>query len=398
MKFNMNLVKIKIKNLSLNKNNYFFFESQKKCINYITKNIFFSHLKKKKKKNMPVVIEYELFEEDRKFGDANKTKRKVCSLNEASITTFLEAKYIDKPEFEPLLLSCRNAHPLDQTIRMVQETHKYFVKWNLTKQEFTSESISVSGLVEQHFPQFVPTTQVQLMKKDEKGKHVGKYAGLTSEEVIALWEESNKVPRDTGTAVHLIIECFLNGMNIAPYRKFKVIDQFLRWYQTNIVNKNLIPFRTEMMLRSDSNLKLTGTIDALFIDKTHPLPHETGGVLELIMVDWKVTPAIDEKSKFGKSGYGVCMHMEDCKKWKYAIQQHAYKYLLETFYTPFPYNGHLYEKVHIKSMYLAVFHDSLNDAFNFPIPEIGNTIQDLVEERLKLNLVNEAQLTPKGHC
>lgn len=333
---------------------------------------------------MVVVIEYCLFEEERKEPEEPKPKRKravfVRPQPNIDLPT-LEAKFITKPDFDPNLLAAKNAHPLDCTITITHD-HKYFVKWYLTKPDFTEESISVSALIDDHFPKFVGSTQVQKMAKDDKGLHVGKYKGKTSAELLHKWETDGELARNTGTMVHFIIECFLNGMDIDPFRKFKVIGQFLRWYQKDIVGNNLIPFRTELKVRSDAALKLTGTIDALFIQKNHPPPEDCGDVLELVMIDWKFTEKIDECSRFNKTGYGVCAHLDDCKKNRYGIQQHAYKYLLERFYSPFPYGGNIYKSVRIVSMALLILHDSLEEAVVFPISGLATTIDALVNERL----------------
>ena len=114
------------------------------------------------------------------------------------------------------------------------------------------------------------------------------------------------------------------------------------------------------------------------------------------MVDWKVTPEIPDFSKYKQSGYGKCAHLADCKKSKYGIQQHAYKYLLENFYGPFEYRGHVYKKVKIVSMILLVMHDSLQDAFEVPIPEYESLVLELMDERrAKVRLQQHEQ---KGSC
>jgi hypothetical protein len=297
-----------------------------------------------------------------------------------------DARFIEKPNFDPKLLAAKNSHPLDATIRMIEETHIYYVRWEPKKPQETTDSISVSKIIDTHFPIFQPEVQVTKMAKikqpDGVEVHTGKWAGYTSPELLVKWEEDGKLARDTGTMVHFIIECFLNGMEIGPFLQFRVMRHFLAWYQKDILDQGWLPFRTEMRMRSDAALRLTGTTDAMFVHKDQK-PQD--GVLRIKMVDWKFTKEIDTYSRFGKKGYGLCSHLDDCKKDHYGIQQWSYKKMFETWYAPFEYNGYSYPKVEIIKMDLLVLHDTLSEAIvvsmNDPLDTYSYVVDALFKER-----------------
>jgi hypothetical protein len=330
---------------------------------------------------MTVIIELQMFEEERPSTSninpyykprkyVRKADREERERTGIGPDGFLDARLIEKPNFEPLFLAARNSHPLDATIRMVEETHVYYVRWFPTKPDISTESISVSKLIEEHFPQFVASSVLPFMKKDENGFHTGvKYVGqkLTDETIQEKWKKDGDLARNTGTMVHFILECCLNGMDMQPFMKFKVIRHFLFWYKTEMLDKGWIPFRTEMRLRSDAGLRLTGTTDAMFVSENQLPPDKCNGTLKIKMVDWKFTPEITTVSKYGKTGYGPCSHLQDCKKAHYGIQQWCYKKMFEFGYGNYQYNGYTYPKVELISMDLLVLHDTLEKADVVPM-------------------------------
>src|SRR5690606_34582935 len=103
-------------------------------------------------------------------------------------------------------------------------------------------------------------------------------------EICQLWDRNRDLAAETGTKVHRIIECYLNGMDIKPYRKFRVITHFLQKYKTEILDQGWIPFRTEWSMRSSIEYLITGQADALFVHKNQSPKDE---ILKLRMIDWK---------------------------------------------------------------------------------------------------------------
>jgi len=193
---------------------------------------------------------------------------------------------------------------------------------------------------------------------------MGEYEGLTSEQVILSWKKACKL----GKRVHLVIECFLNGMDLTPYMHYNVTAQFARWYRGYIIPNRLQPFRTEMKIRSSAMFKITGAIDSLWIKENHPPPDECGGTLELEMIDWKVKKTLDDFAWKNECGFGPCSVVPDSKLNHDRLQQLIYKFMMETFYYDFPYNGFMYKRVRIVKLSLLQLHDRISEARMIPIP------------------------------
>ena len=288
-----------------------------------------------------------------------------------TIVPTLELLNVEKPSFSASFLAAVNAHPLDCTVTCTK--HVYSVQWDEENRDFTKDAISVTTLRDKYFKPFVQNDVVARMSKHPDGTHTGKYEGMTSAQVLECWHKACKL----GKRVHLIIECFLNGMDIQPYMKYKVITQFAHWYRSYIIPNKLKPFRTEMKIRSSAMFKITGAIDSLWIKENHPLPEECNGVLELEMIDWKVKEILDDFVWDNERGFGPCVVVPASKVNQDSLQQLIYKKMLETFYFNFPYNGHVYKRVHVVKLSLLQLHDRLSCARLIPI-EL--TYQPVVEK------------------
>jgi hypothetical protein len=344
-------------------------------------------------KKMPISITFDLFQEqphakrwkvyekdqkvtESKTADSKEQKSDLVFLVDPSVQ-LQAAEHIVKPSFEPLLLAAQHPHPLDVTIRC--DKHIYSVRWFLTPNcEFTQNSISVTKLIEDQFKKFEPEQVVQDMRHNERGKHIGKYAGMTDEQVLAKWKQACK----SGKRVHRIIECFLNGMDIQPYTHFYAVQQFLRWYHRYMTEHNLKPFRTEMKIRSKADLLLTGTIDALFIRKDHPPPEQCESILDLEMIDWKFQEVLEAHSWGGKTGFAECSSVYDCRLNRHSLQQCAYQKMKQEGYRDYPYQGHIYHRVRIQKMSLLQLHDKLPEAVMHTVVPFQHVIQRMFDNRI----------------
>jgi len=210
----------------------------------------------------------------------------------------------------------------------------------------------------------------------------GKYAGLTPAEIKQQWSDNGERSRNEGTAVHAVIESDMNGYDIVhnSYSKFKVIAQYLDFKHEHIVAASLIPFRSELRLRSSIRELLVGTADALYIAADHPPPNECDGVLTLHMIDWKTSKEIKKGNPY-RNGTGPCSVLPDCNFSSYSLQQNTYKWLIESFYNNWRYNGHVYTTVRVATMRLAVFHDSRDDYEVIVVPELKHVIDDMLRLR-----------------
>ena len=191
------------------------------------------------------------------------------------------------PKFEPKFLAAKTPHHLDKTIRFHEESHTYYVKWNLTKEneEFSKiETISVSAFVHYYFEPFDADKIISKMMNNKSRFEKSQYCGMTREEIKQKWEDNRIKASTEGNILHFLLECFFNGMSLEAYDNLKTIQQFKTWYETQFLPLGLVPFRTELRMRSDAGLRLTGTSDFTAIKANYPPPSDTDGVLELLYV------------------------------------------------------------------------------------------------------------------
>ena len=129
--------------------------------------------------------------------------------------------------------------------------------------------------------------------------------------------------------MHKDIEHFYNQVEIENDSiEFK---QFLQFYEDH---KDLEIYRTEWNIFCDI-LRLTGSIDAVFINKD--------GTLSL--GDWKRSKEISTESFGNKCGKYPLEYIPDCNYYHYSLQLNLYRVILEKFY------GKI-----VKEMFLIVLH------------------------------------------
>lgn len=285
-----------------------------------------------------------------------------------------------------------NSQPNDKKIVFVDEGHKYFVRWiegnQISREQYTSCSVSVSGFVHDCFPHFDGPAVVDKMQQSPRWKFNTKYHGMSKEEILASWKAHGELCSTQGSKFHYLLECFYNGMEqplrTGKYANFKVIRMFLDWHKSAVEQARLQPYRTEMQLMSEADLRLTGTIDILFVEKDHPPPEETNGVLTLLMKDWKFSSGIKLTNKFetGLAG-GPAEDLPACNGYKYFLQLNSYKYLIQNpkVYNCWRLNGKIYNRVEIKDMELVVFHDSQEQVQTFTVPDLSSYVLKIAQRR-----------------
>lgn len=285
------------------------------------------------------------------------------------------------PYAQAHFLASKNTHSLDRTIILCDGTHRYYVQWSGPGSTFTStDTTSVSGLVHGFFPHFDPDAVLVKIRKSRGYGEGHRYYGRTDEEIKQEWADNGAVASAQGTKFHALVEYFYNGFDVAPFAHFKVVRQFLRFHAAHVLAAGLVPFRTEMRLRSCNELRLTGTIDALFVASDHPEPSGTQGELRLHMKDWKFSKEIKRDNPYER-GERACAELPNCNFYHYALQQNLYKWLLETYYTDFPFRGHTYARVRVVSMQLVVGHDSRDEYELVDVPELPAVLAAMLAER-----------------
>jgi hypothetical protein len=165
-----------------------------------------------------------------------------------------------------------------------------------------------------------------------------------------------------GVQLHRWIECLLNGLRLAietPLQK-----QIWAYHKTHI-HGHLVPWRTEMAIRSASDIRLVGVVDALFLEI--PMDGCRTDTLVLHLKDWKYSHDVT-----------ACLT-------EYTLQLNMYKYILESHYTgiSFCVGALAYTHIHIASMELVVFHETLQTYEIVHVPDIQPVIVQQMQMRKK---------------
>ena len=171
--------------------------------------------------------------------------------------------------------------------------------------------------------------------------------------------------RETGIRIHRYIECVLNGL---PWRDtFVIYTQINAYLQTQFTQHQMRPWRTEMVIRSSTDLRIVGVVDALFLVGAMP----EGPTLDLHLKDWKYSMDITNR------------------KTDYELQLNMYKYILESHYRDLPFvcEGRTYTHIHIATMEMVVFHDSLMSHVTHVVPVLTEQVTTLIQRRQNQLLV-----------
>lgn len=315
-------------------------------------------------------------QESKQANKRTKSKNPV-SVNDVNILLS------NDPEYDPVSLAKTNAHPMDDRILFEEDTHTYRVRYT---ENFISDGItSVSTLIHSFFPHFEPDTIIPRMRKGRNFRH-SKYVNMTNEEIKAMWTAAGQAASTKGTRLHYLLECHNNGYDLmnSPFASIPEVVSYFKWRKSCFEEMDLVPFRTEMRLCTDIDLRLTGTADLLAIKQNHPPPTETNGVLNLYLIDWKFSKEIKQKNQY-EQGSGPCSHMDNCNYYHYLLQQNMYQWMLENFCLDWTWNGHTYNRVRIQERYLAIFHENHGpDGYMFiTLPEQQDVVADIMRVRQK---------------
>lgn len=176
------------------------------------------------------------------------------------------------------------------------------------------------------------------------------YYGKSKKNILKMWEELANL----GTEVHKIIEDYLETKKEYKETKFeKEYKQFLRYHKM-MLKDGYKPYRTEWKIYNE-NLKIAGTIDAVYIRKK-----------KMIITDWKRSnkPIIASKAIFVKPEAtfyneelksGKITHYKDVMKGlvmqnkflSYSLQLGIYRYILKSSYDL----GYSIDEMHLVRIY-----------------------------------------------
>jgi hypothetical protein len=283
------------------------------------------------------------------------------------------------PAFDPVALAHTTPHPLDASIQFEEEAHLYRCQFEPGGPFEEEGIISASTVIHSHFPHFAPDLVIEKMRRGKKWTS-SKYFGRTPAEIKAQWEDNGRRASARGTRLHFLLECHNNGYDLqsSVYRDLPDVQAYFRWRAEFFDARQLVPFRTELRMRTGAKTRMTGTADLLAVARDHPPPQETGGCLTLHVIDWKFSRCITRTNYFEK-GSGPCASLDNCNYAHYLLQQNLYQWMLETFYGTWVYGGQTYTSVRVGSKHLAIFHPNHPDGrLYLTLPDCRPIILDIV--------------------
>jgi len=192
-------------------------------------------------------------------------------------------------------------HPTGQKIEFKEDTHTYMsdgVKYT-----------SVTTLLKQWFPQF---------DEDRIAARTAQKRGITKEEILAEWRQTNNEACTLGTNVHLMCESILKGEEIPKplnQKEQNYLDVVSKYIPR--LTKKLEFIESEKIIFSPK-YKIAGTVDLIFRLKNN-----------IILMDWKTNKKLEFTNKYGEKGLRQLKHLDNCNFVKYSLQLHIYKKILE---------------------------------------------------------------------
>lgn len=252
-----------------------------------------------------------------------------------------------------------NAHPRDAHISFDEPTHVYTIDGDSTFK-------SVTTFIHDFFPHFDADSVLKKMCASPKW-NTHKHYGKSPEEIKEIWRKNGEEAASQGTAMHLNIENYYNGVPMTA--SFKESPEGILFQKYLDDHKEYKAYRTEWTVFS-KKYKIAGSIDMVYEDPKNPGCH--------VIADWKRSNEIKFENKWEK-GKGPLSHLDNCNYWHYTLQLNIYRMLLEKYY----------DKV-ITDMFLVVLHPNNESYLKITIPKISKEILDMLEYR-KMTIQAAAQ-------
>lgn len=277
-----------------------------------------------------------------------------------------------------------NGHPRDSRVYFDAEPHRYYVDFD-GDGKFTSEgTMSVTTVVHSFFSEFDADVVINQMMAGPNWHKNKKYRGMTKPEIKALWAQNGLEARENGTKMHAFTDSFYNKEVTLDHITEESDAEFWQFKLLQSDLKGLDVFRTEMFLFTDSVTRVTGSIDALFVNRELMEAlwkrDEKPAVLHLVMYDWKRSKKIERFNKFRKGVY-PCERMMDANFFHYSLQMNLYKWILEKFYTNAKWNGHVYERIEVDAMFLGVLHPNQTKPMRVQCAHMQREVEEIMRIR-----------------
>lgn len=181
--------------------------------------------------------------------------------------------------------------------------------------------------------------------------------GISTQEILDMWERKGKESRDLGTAMHKKIEKFY--LNVISED-----DETFRLFKMFAAQVKLAPYRTEWAVYDDEH-GIAGTID--FVD------YQNG---KYVIYDWKRSSKIIANgqpikvNRFGKKAKFPITHINDTTYYHYALQLSLYRYILEKNYG-----------IQISDLRLGIFHPTYDRPYVISLPYLEKEVIAILNHR-----------------
>jgi hypothetical protein len=212
----------------------------------------------------------------------------------------------------------------------ITDSHQYFKEG--------VQYISVTTLRDSWFKKFDADETLRKMRL----RPMGRYEGMTDEEIKQLWAAKGEVAAAQGTTLHKHIELY--------YKLEGVVDNSIEYAQflTFVQDSSLVPYEIEWMV-CDQETRVAGTIDFVAENKD--------GTIDLY--DWKRSSKVNEYIQ----SYGHCLepelcHIPDTTYWKYTMQLNLYRYIVEKM------------GKRVRNMFLVCFHPDILSYQKYQVAEV----------------------------
>jgi hypothetical protein len=243
----------------------------------------------------------------------------------------------------------KKKHPNDRDHRLNYDstTHTYNTD---TCHNFRN----VSSITKSVFPPFDTNRVAANCSRSPKPE----YRNKSPSQIMRMWGNS----RILGNKLHDLIDKFYNEEYFVPSNLANSLQSSLTQFMTFNNKKKDVEgwdiFRTEWRI-FDEELKVAGTLDAIFMDKDG----------KYHLVDWKRVKDI-KKRAYNKGERATAQgltHLLNCNYNQYALQLNTYKYILERRYG-----------IKIETQRLVQFHPTLKEYKEFIVPEMKQEVNALL--------------------
>lgn len=248
-----------------------------------------------------------------------------------------------------MLLEKINHHPRDDNIEFDEPTHVYTIDGD-------SNYKSVTTWIHSFFPHFDADKVIKNMRAGKNWGPDNQYYNMTDNEIKEMWRANGKEAAELGTAMHLNIENYYNGLDFEPGFIDTIEYKLFKMYLDN--HKEYKAFRTEWKVYS-KKYRLSGSIDMVYIDPKDPE--------KLVLADWKRCKEIKFENKWEK-GYPPLEDIDNCNYWHYTLQLNVYRMIVEKYYNKI-----------VSDMFLVILHPNQKDHYiKIPVKRVSKPIMEML--------------------